>query len=114
MALAPFSVAVEPAADVSIVRLGGTIDRNASVALEEAFGAACVTGAARVLFDFDHVEYLNSTGIALIVGVLNQARLGGIDLGAWGLTPHFREIFEITRIVEYMPIYENQSSALDG
>ena len=46
-----------------------------------------------VLLDFADVDYINSTGIALIVGLLAQARTSGQDVRARGLAEHYREIF---------------------
>jgi anti-anti-sigma factor len=54
--------------------------------------------------DFEHVGYINSTGIALIVRLLTSARADGRTVRAVGLTDHYRQIFEITRLSDYMEI----------
>ena len=50
-------------------------------------------GEAVVTLDFSAVDYINSTGIALIVGLLAQARADGQEVQARGLAEHYREIF---------------------
>ncbi len=50
------------------------------------------------------MSYINSTGIALIVGLLGRARADGVPVSACGLTDHYREIFEITRLSDFMTI----------
>jgi anti-anti-sigma factor len=65
-----------------------------------------------VLLNFSNVEYINSTGIALIVGVLAQARKAHLSLLTYGLSEHYREIFEITRLADFMHIYPDEASAL--
>ena len=63
-----------------------------------------------ILLDFRNVEYINSTGIAVIVGLLAMARAENREVGAFGLTEHYREVFEITRLSDFMNIYEDASS----
>jgi anti-anti-sigma factor len=61
--------------------------------------------------DFRGVDYINSTGIAVIVGVLAMARAEGREVGAFGLTDHYREVFTITRLSDFMTIYDNETAA---
>ena len=63
------------------------------------------------MLDFSDVAYINSTGIALIVGLLAQARAGGREVDAIGLTDHYREIFHITRLSDFMTIRDQDQSA---
>ena len=63
---------------------------------------------------FAGAAYINSTGIALIVGLLARARADGIEVRAWGLSDHYREIFEITRLADFMRITTDETSALRG
>ena len=107
-----FSATAERTSAAGIVRMAGTITRAAATELATAFEDACATGSAKVALDFSAVSYLNSTGIALIVGVLAEAREAGLEVVAWGLSDHFREIFEITRLVEYVHLHENELTAL--
>ena len=60
-----------------------------------------------------HVGYINSTGIALIVRLLAEARRDGRTVRAIGLTPHYREIFRITRLSDFMDIVEGRRRMTD-
>jgi anti-sigma B factor antagonist len=84
------------------IELRGDIDGRAREALAAAYAEAA--GAREVLIDFTDVDYINSTGIALIVGLLARARADACAISARGLTPHYREIFEITRLSDFMTI----------
>jgi anti-anti-sigma factor len=84
------------------IALSGDIDGGAREALDAAYAEAAGNGA--VLLDFGRVDYINSTGIALIVGVLARARAQGCAVTACGLSEHYREIFEITRLSDFMTI----------
>jgi anti-anti-sigma factor len=89
---------------VPVIDLAGDVNAGAEHALEEAYGTATASGASSVVLDFANTQYINSTGIALIVGLLAQARAGGVEVQATGLSAHYREIFEITRLADFMTI----------
>jgi anti-anti-sigma factor len=93
----------------SVIVLSGLVNRDAKEGLEEAYKEAeAIDG--RILLDFTNVDYINSTGIAVIVGVLAMARSTDREIGAFGLTDHYREVFEITRLSDFMHIYEDATA----
>ena len=59
---------------VSVIDLAGDLNSSAEGALNEAYTRATAGGAGAVVLNFEHADYINSTGIALIVGLLAQAR----------------------------------------
>ena len=99
---------------VSVIDLAGDLNSSAEGALNEAYARATAGGAGSVVLNFEHADYINSTGIALIVGLLAQARTSGIEVKAYGLSDHYREIFEITRLADFMTIADNEDRALRG
>ncbi len=82
----------------------GDVDIAADEALATAYATAAAGGATRVVLDFRSVDYINSTGIALIVRLLAEARRDHREVIAEGLTDHYREIFRITRLSDYLTI----------
>jgi len=92
-----------------VIELVGDVDGKAERALEAAYTEA--GDEAGVMLDFSGVEYMNSTGIALIVGLLARARTNGQKLSVRGLTPHYREIFEITRLADFMTIVDEEEGS---
>ena len=107
-----FDASVRHEGDVAVVELRGLIDGSAEARLQEAYASAEATGARVVLLNFGGVTYINSTGIALVVGVLAQARRSQREVRACELTDHYREIFEITRLADFMGIYSDEPSAI--
>lgn len=104
--------AVSARPGVTLVELAGDIDGAAEATLAAAWDEAAAGAPARVILDFAQVEYINSTGIALIVGLLARARAGRIEIAACGLVDHYREIFEITRLSDFMQIFPDERAAL--
>ena len=99
---------------VALVDLVGDIDAGADQAISAAWQEATQQGAEAVVLNFERAGYINSTGIALIVGMLAQARAAKVPLGAFGLTPHYEEIFQITRLADFMTIRQDEDSAVRG
>ncbi len=91
-------------AGVATLRLEGRIDREALGALDGAYAEASAGNPTVVELDFAGVDYINSTGIALIVGLLGKARSEGKAVRATGLSEHYRHIFEITRLSDFIEI----------
>ncbi len=99
---------------VAVIDLAGDIDRHAEHVLETAWNDAIATTPTAVVLNFGGTAYINSTGIALIVGMLAKARTRGIPIRAFGLTPHYQEIFEITRLADFLAINPDEDSAVNG
>ncbi len=98
----------------AVVDLHGEINATAETSLNEAYQEAERADPATIVLNFQDVDYINSTGIALIVGLLAQARKAHRRLVVFGLSEHYQEIFRITRLSDFMQIYEDERSALAG
>jgi len=109
-----FHVAVREREGVAVIDLTGELNSSAEDVLNEAYAEATAGGTDAVALNFEGADYINSTGIALIVGLLAQARKSGIEVKAFGLSDHYREIFEITRLADFMTITDNEDRALSG
>jgi len=104
-----FGAVVTTSPKGSVIALTGTVNRAAKEGLEAAYAEASRTEGS-VLLDFGDVDYINSTGIAVIVGILAIARSTDREIGARGLTEHYREVFEITRLSDFMNIYDDANA----
>ncbi|MDQ6643400.1 MAG: STAS domain-containing protein [Chloroflexota bacterium] len=100
---------------VAIIDLHGEINAFAEDVLNSAYADAESQKSDVILLNFSDVDYINSTGIALIVSLLAQARKSKRRLLACGLSNHYVEIFQITRLVDFMSVFPDEKSALaDG
>ena len=114
MAILPFEAGVRRAPGAAIIDLRGEIDGFSEEALNAAYAEAAAQSAGSVLLNFGGVTYINSTGIALIVGLLAQARKSGRRLLTCGLSDHYVEIFKITRLADFLNIYADEATALQA
>jgi anti-anti-sigma factor len=112
MATKNFEAHVRYQPRVAIIDLEGEIDSFAEDMLNDAYAEAESRDAKVILLNFSKVDYINSTGIALIVGLLARARKSKRHLLASGLSEHYVEIFQITRLVDFMSVFPDEASAL--
>ncbi|MEN9938268.1 MAG: hypothetical protein RLZZ387_4847 [Chloroflexota bacterium] len=99
---------------VAIVDLRGEINAQSEAVLNSAYAGAESAAPRAVLLNFSEVDYINSTGIALIVGLLARARAADRRLLACGLSSHYVEIFQITRLADFMQVFPDEAGALAG
>lgn len=109
-----FDASIRTEGDSTVLDLSGLLDRTAEARMTEVFGDALARGSGPVVFNFQAVDYINSTGIALVVGALAKARTAGRPVRAFGLSDHYREIFTITRLSDFMGIFSDESAAVAG
>ena len=114
MAATPLETAVRRRDGAAVIDLRGDIDGLAERELDAAYSEAAADGGASILLNFAGVNYINSTGIALIVGLLARARRDGRTLMCAGLSDHYREIFEVTRLADFMQLYPDEETAVAG
>lgn len=74
-----------PAPGVSVIEIAGEVTRESELALQDAYDRAA-DGAVAIILAFDELEYMNSSGIGLLVTLLVRARRNGQRILACGLT----------------------------
>jgi anti-anti-sigma factor len=99
-------------AGAAIIDLRGEINGLVDDVLDAAYAEAASRDPCTIILNFTDVNYINSTGIALVVGLLAQARKAHRRLLVYGLSDHYREVFQITRLADFMSIFPDEESAL--
>jgi anti-anti-sigma factor len=108
----PFIAAVRQQDGAAIIDLHGEINAFAETALDKAYLQASVGSPDSIILNFTDVSYINSTGIALIVGLMAQTRKNHRQLAVYGLSEHYVEIFQITRLTDFLTLYPDEASAV--
>ncbi len=99
---------------LSIIDVIGDITSFAEEQLQTAFNQAISDGFEIVVWNFSQLHFINSSGIGLLVVLLVRARKQNIRMGAFGLSNHFKRLFEMTRLNEVFNLYETEDEALSG
>lgn len=97
--------------DVAIIALTGDIASSSKEAMLQAYHG--VGPVKKVLLDFSGVDYINSSGIAIIIQMLIEERAAGHrTIGIFGLTPHFKKVFTMVGVAKYASISSDEAAAL--
>ena len=95
-----------------VLDIAGQVSAFAEKELMDAYGQAVDDGAEAIVLNFDGLDYMNSSGIGLLVTLLIRANRNGHRLLACGLSEHYRHIFELTRLNEAIRVYDDEGAAL--
>jgi len=101
-----------PSTSVSVIDIHGEITGASGGALERAYDRACGDATRVVVLNFTLLEYMNSSGIGLLVMLLVRANRKKQRLLAFGLNDHYRQIFNLTRLDEAIGIHADEAAAL--
>jgi anti-sigma B factor antagonist len=95
---------------VTVIRFTGDITSTSQAAVTGTYEALPDT-AKRILLDFSKVEYLNSSGIALVIQMMIAASKKDQKIVTFGLTPHFVKVFTMVGITRYTSLHPDETSA---
>jgi anti-sigma B factor antagonist len=96
---------------VRVVDIDGDVTPACEAELVAAFDKASADGARAIVLDFTDLDYMNSGGIGLLVTLLVRAQRSKQQLLAFGLSDHYRQIFELTRLDEAIAIHDSAEAA---
>ena len=111
MTTADTRIDVARSGTAGILRIHGEITGASEGTLMDAYGRAS-DGSRAILLDFGGLDYMNSGGIGLLVTLLVRANRQRRKLVAFGLSEHYRQIFELTRLDEAIDIRGDEREAL--
>lgn len=97
---------------VSIIDIQGDVTAGAETAFMEAYAQASTPTMRAIILNFSGLQYMNSSGIGLLVTLLIRINRQKQRLLAFGLTDHYQHILELTRLNEAIAIYETEGAAL--
>jgi anti-sigma B factor antagonist len=96
----------------SVLDVKGDITAESESALMDAYNKASNDSTTAVVLNFSGLQYMNSGGIGLLVTLLVRANRQKQKLLAYGLTEHYKQIFELTRLDEAIEIFDTEEQAL--
>ncbi len=106
---------VEHAADAAIVHVRGEIDLvNAPALREVLIEILAAAPATHLVVDLSAVEFIDSTGIGVIVGANRRVSAGGGRFTAVVTTPVVRKALQTTGLLDVWRVTETVKDALAG
>jgi anti-sigma B factor antagonist len=99
---------------VSVVDINGELTAFAEGVLMQAYNQASDGRVRAIILNFEDLEYMNSSGIGLLVTLLIRVNRKKQRLLTYGLTEHYRNIFQITRLDDAITICESEEEAVQA
>ena len=96
-----------------VIEIKGDITAASEDVLMDAYGRASEPGVRAIVLSFAGLDYMNSGGIGLLVTLLVRAQRQRQRVLAFGLSDHYRQIFELTRLDEAVGIHDSEDEALE-
>ena len=97
---------------ISVIDIEGDVTAGSEEVLMDAYQRAAGEGARFITLNFKGLQYMNSGGIGLLVTLLVRAQRQRQRVLAYGLSDHYREIFELTRLDDAIGIHDSEDDAL--
>lgn len=100
--------------DVCVIAIKGDVTAAIADPLEEAYGQLSRTGATKFVVSFAPDAYINSGGIAVLIGIVSEGTKKGQTIRMTGLSSHFQKIFAMVGLTRYAKIFPNEAAAVSG
>ena len=97
---------------VAVIRFEGDIASTSKDAVLGTYQSLPKATTKLILLDFTKVDYINSSGIALVIQMLIEASNSGQKVYAYGLSPHFIKVFTMVGITKYAGLFPSQDAAM--
>jgi anti-sigma B factor antagonist len=95
----------------SVIDIQGDMTAAAEDTLMEAYAEASAPGTRTIILNFSGLDYMNSSGIGLLVTLLIRVNRQKQQMRAYGLSEHYTHIFELTRLNEAIVICSSEQQA---
>lgn len=97
---------------IGVIEIHGEVTAFAEETLMNAYTDASNGNIKAVILDFTDLDYMNSSGIGLLVTLLIRANRQKQKLMVVGLNDHYQQIFHLTRLDEAIGVFDSEAKAL--
>jgi anti-sigma B factor antagonist len=98
--------------NAAVIDIEGDLTGFAEGVLMDAYEQASDGGVRGIVLNFEGMEYMNSSGIGLLVTLLIRVNRQKQKLLTYGLSEHYQSIFQITRLDDAIEIHDSEEGAL--
>lgn len=107
------NVKLKVAGKTLVVRMAGELDHHAADGLRTQIDSRVAGGlATNVLFNFQAVNFMDSSGLGMILGRYKAVRERGGKVLACSLQPAVSRVFELSGLPGKIPVFQSEQEAL--
>ena len=97
---------------IAIIDLKGEVTSFADETINSLVNTAVSEGIQKIVFNFTEITYINSSGIAILIGVVTSPANKDVTFRVYGLTSHFKKIFRMIGLTQYVKVLTTEEEAL--
>jgi anti-sigma B factor antagonist len=98
----------------SVLAVSGEVDVATVPRLREQLHGLVAQGSNKIVVDLDSVDFLDSTGLGVLVGALKRVRSNDGELSLVCTQPRIRKVFEVTGLTKVFNLYDSVDEAVAG
>ncbi len=97
---------------IPVIHISGEITSEAEEELLQCYNGIPENDRSRVVFDFQNTRYINSSGIAILIGMITRASDNKQKIEFASLNPHFKKVMEIVGLTDFVEIFDSLPDAI--
>ena len=109
-----FQVDWERVAGVLIAAPAGRVDSANSADFRAAMESGIPPGERALLLDLQHLSYMSSAGLSVILTVARKFRQTGQTIAMCGLSGPIRSVVSLSGFDKIIPVHESRAAALEA
>ena len=94
-----------------LVKIEGEVDVYTSIDLKKELTRLIEANQNKIIIDLENVNYMDSSGLGVLVALLKELKKNGGDLKLISLPVSVKKIFDLTRLTKFFNIYNNLQDA---
>jgi len=99
---------------ITILAVNGNLDAEGTQAMEEKVVALLASGETSLLFDFSELDYINSSGLRVLVLAYQRLKKASGRVAICGIKDYIQEVFEVSGYDKIFPLFPSRNDALSG
>ena len=108
----PCEIQTTTAENCFIMHISGDVTADVRTQLLDAHKTFRETGLSIVIYDFEELKYINSSGLALLLEIVTDNENSSVEYRCFGLTSHFQKIARMVGMDSYMKIFDSRGDAV--
>jgi anti-anti-sigma factor len=107
-------ITVRSNGSASVIDIKGDVTSATTEPLETAYREVAAAGASNIVLVFANDCYINSGGIAILIGIVAESKRQHQTVRMTGLSAHFQKIFAMVGLTKYAQIYPSEDAAVSA
>ncbi len=109
-----FFIRVDSREDLDVIIVDGYVDFDAAPALKQAIAGRIDAGSRHLVIDLSAADFIDSTGIGVLVGALNRIQQASGSLAVVCTNENIRNVFEIVGLDQMLPLHRSRDDAISA